>query len=410
MTVPHNSAPDAPNDTANDSSLGGDLVSRGATDADVRVDFVHRVRFTRDVFDPSNSTLADVLDPAGRGPGTSRLLVAIDDGLRGAWPDLEAAVNAYAKAHADRMPAPATTMVVPGGEACKNDMVTVDRVVEAVDRHRICRRSYILAIGGGAMLDAVGFASTIAHRGVRLVRIPTTTLAQDDAAMGVKNGVNRFGKKNFVGAFAPPWAVVNDERFLETLSDADFRNGFSEAVKIALLRDPALLARMERDAERICARDLAAAMPIVRRSAELHLRHITRGGDPFETREARPLDYGHWSAHKLESMTKFALSHGAAVGIGVALDTLYAALEGRLPRADADRTIDVQRRLGITMWHPALDDVDALVRGLEEFREHLGGRLTITLLRGIGQSDDVHTMDASTLRAAVAELRRVAAR
>ena len=405
--MPHPARP-SPIPTENASTArvdGGDLSLRGAADERFTIDFVHRVRFTRDLFDPVNPTLVEALDPARRGRGPSRLVTVIDDGVASAWPGLGERVSAYAKAHAERVPPPEATLVVRGGESTKNDHATVDAVIEAVDRHRICRQSYILAIGGGAMLDAVGFAAATAHRGVRLVRVPTTTLAQDDAAMGVKNGINRKGKKNFVGAFAPPWAVLNDERFLTTLPASEFRAGFSEAVKIALLRDPALFEAMERDADAIRGLDLRAAMPIVRRSAELHLNHITRGGDPFEIREARPLDYGHWAAHRLESLTNFALGHGAAVGVGVALDTMYALLEGRLAAGAAERTIALLRRLGIATWHEALGEVDSVLRGLEEFREHLGGRLTITLLRDIGVADEVHELDAALLRAAIERLR-----
>lgn len=374
-------------------------------DSPLAVHFVHRVRFTRDLFNPENPTLADAIDPARAGRGPGRLLVAIDSGIDAARPTLLDEFRRYADAHADRMPSPVGSVVVSGGESCKNDPQLVDSLLAAIDRERICRQSFIVAIGGGAVLDAVGFAAAVGHRGVRLVRVPTTTLAQDDAAMGVKNGVNRFGKKNFVGCFAPPWAVLCDARLLETLSDRDWRDGFSEAVKIALLRDPALFAAMERDAAAIRGRDASAAMPVIRRSAHLHLAHILTGGDPFETREARPLDYGHWSAHRLESMTGFALSHGAAVGIGVALDTLYASLEGRFPQSDAERTISLLRDLGLELWHPALEDPEALLRGLEEFREHLGGRLTVTLLEGIGRPIDVHALDRRVVRDAIGRLR-----
>jgi 3-dehydroquinate synthase len=395
----------APTPSAGSPPVDGDLTATGQVNEAFAVDFVHRVRFTRDLLDPANPVLADALDPHRRGRGPSRMITVIDDGVDRAWPGLAQRVAAYAAAHAERVPMPEASIVVRGGEPTKNDGLTVDAVIEAVDHHRICRQSFVLAIGGGAMLDAVGFAAATAHRGVRLVRVPTTTLAQDDAAMGVKNGINRKGKKNFVGAFAPPWAVLNDERFLETLAIEEFRAGFSEAVKIALLRDPGLFLHMERDADAIRERDIAGSMPIIRRSAELHLRHIARGGDPFEVKEARPLDYGHWAAHRLESMTNFALGHGAAVGVGVALDTIYAALEGRLAQADADRTISLLHRLGIATWHPAMADAETLLRGLEEFREHLGGRLTITLLRGIGAADEVHSLDAGIIRQAIARLR-----
>jgi len=240
------------------------------------------------------------------------------------------------------------------------------------------------------------------------VRVPTTVLAQDDAAMGVKNGINWNGKKNFLGSFAPPWAVLNDEDLLATLPDDEWRCGFSEAVKIALLRDPAYFDRLERDAEAIRGRDREASSHAIRRSAELHLRHVTRGGDPFEIRTARPLDYGHWSAHRLEQMTGFAVGHGAAVGVGVALDTVYAAIEGRLARDVADRTLRTLARLGIPTFHPALLDADALLGGLEEFREHLGGRLTVTLLRDVGVAEDVHSLDPRVIRAAIGELRSAA--
>lgn len=379
-----------------------DRLARGDNRCDIA--FTHRVRFTRGLFEPTNPTLVDAIDPNRTGGGTPRLLLALDAGLAAARPGVAEAFAAYASAHAARMPMPAATLLIPGGEACKNDPSVVDALLEAVERERICRRSAMVAIGGGAVLDVVGFAAAIAHRGVRLLRVPTTTLAQDDAAMGVKNGVNRFGKKNFVGAFAVPWAVLCDETLLETLPDAHYRDGFSEAVKIALLRDPALFAALEAGADAIRRRDAAVAMPIVRRSAHLHLKHILEGGDPFESREARPLDYGHWSAHRLESLTRFELSHGAAVGIGVALDTAYAAIEGRLPERDAERTLRLLRALGIATWHAALADVGTLLAGLEEFREHLGGRLTVTLLEGIGRPVDVHALDRDTLRRAIDRL------
>jgi 3-dehydroquinate synthase len=328
-------------------------------------------------------------------------VVFVDDGVLAARPGLEAEVRA-ALAREQSLPELAELVPVPGGERAKQDMDTADAVVEAVDRHRIDRQSYVLAIGGGAVLDAVGFGAAIAHRGVRLVRFPTTTLGQGDAGMAVKNGVNRFGKKNFVGAFAVPHAVVCDEDFLTTSPEWSWCGGFSEAVKIALLRDAGLFAAMERDAAAIRARDMSAAMPVIRRSAELHWRHIALGGDPFETRSARPLDYGHWLAHRLEGLTKGELPHGQAVAIGVAVDTAYSVHAGLMAPADAHRVIALLRALGLPTSHELLRDHASVLRGVEEFREHLGGRLTITLLRGIGDPVDVHQLDGARLADAVA--------
>lgn len=367
-------------------------------DVPLQVPFRHRVLFTRGAFAPGNAVLRSVLSGNG---ARGRAIAFVDDGVLRAAPGLETSLRAAFAAHPD-MPELALVAAVPGGEACKQDMAVVDRVLDAVEAHRIDRQSFVVAIGGGAVLDAVGFGAAIAHRGVRLVRLPTTTLAQGDAGMAVKNGVNRFGKKNFVGSFAVPHAVVCDEDLLATSPDWSWCGGFSEAVKIALLRDADLFVALERDAPAIRRRDMAAAMPIIRRSAELHWRHIALGGDPFETRSARPLDYGHWLAHRLEGLTGGELPHGQAVSIGVAVDTAYSACVGLLPAPEAKRVIALLRALGLPTSHELLHDRAAVLRGLEEFREHLGGRLTITLLRGIGASVDVHEIDGERLADAVA--------
>jgi 3-dehydroquinate synthase len=299
---------------------------------------------------------------------------------------------------------PELTLVeaVPGGEQAKQSMSVVDRVVRVVDEHGIDRQSFVMAIGGGAVLDAVGFGASIAHRGVRLLRLPTTTLAQDDAGMAVKNGINLGSKKNFIGSFTLPHAVICDTNFLQSTPDWSWCGGFSEAVKIALLRDPELFNRIERDAVAIARRSMDAALPVITRSAELHYRHIMSGGDPFETHSARPLDFGHWLAHRLEGMTNGTLPHGQAVAIGVAIDTLYSECAGLMPTPEARRVIAVLRALDLPVTHPLLANLDGIVAGLTEFREHLGGQLTITLLRGIGDPVDVHSIDPAILGAAIA--------
>jgi 3-dehydroquinate synthase len=361
------------------------------------------VRFTRGSLDAANPALRDLLveDDA---IASRRAVVLIDEGVASAHHGIEAQLHAYAAAYAGGLPAIVDIRIVAGGEASKLDMHVADLTVDLVERHRIDRKSFVIAIGGGAMLDAVGYGAAIAHRGVRLVRMPTTVLAQDDAAMGVKNGVNRFGKKNFVGTFAVPYGVLCDEALLATLAPAVFRSGFSEAVKIALLRDPALFTLLERDASRIAACDIDAASPVIRRSAELHLAHIVDGGDPFETHEARPLDFGHWSAHRLESMSSYTLSHGDAVALGLLLDCRYSNLKGWLADEAYGRIHSCIAALGLPLRHTLFNEIDTLLRGLEEFREHLGGRLTVTMLRDIGRGFEVHELDHSLVRRAAAEL------
>lgn len=378
-------------------------------DARFGVDQVHRIRFTIDALDPGNPVLREAIAADGA-TAPRRAIAFIDAGVAAADGGVGDRLVAYAAAHRDRIDLVAAPEIVTGGEAAKSDWSVYERVLAAIERHRICRQSFVVAIGGGAMLDAVGFAAATAHRGVRLVRLPTTTLGQDDAGIGVKNGINAFGKKNFIGAFGVPWAVINDSRFLETLSDADWRAGISEAVKVALLKDVAFYEAIAEAAPQLRRRDEAALIPIVRRSAELHLAHIAEGGDPFEMLAARPLDFGHWAAHRLESMTDHRLRHGEAVAIGIALDCVYAARTGLLAETACAAILDVLEAIGLPIWDEAMADAAALLKGLEEFREHLGGAMTITMLRAPGDPLDLHEIDRAAMAAAIEALRDRAAR
>ncbi|MBX3443486.1 MAG: 3-dehydroquinate synthase [Planctomyces sp.] len=378
------------------------MTASDAIDIPFSVPCVHRLRFTRNVFRQDAKVLADLLEPSGAAP--ARVQFWLDSHVAEAQPQLRRRIRAFLKAHGDRCVMPGNIQIVPGGEDVKNEIHLLERMLKCMHAAELDRRSYVVVIGGGAVLDAVGFAAAIAHRGIRLIRLPTTTLSQADSGVGVKNSVNLFRKKNWVGTFAVPWAVVNDAALLETLPDRDFRCGFSEAVKVTLLKDPAGFEEVSRLADRIRRRDWSAADPVIRRSARLHLDHITRGGDPFEALEARPLDFGHWSAHKLEVLSQFQLRHGEAVSIGVAIDVAYSALAHGLPDADAERILNCLTRLGLPLQNPALDDPQPLFDGLEEFRQHLGGRLTVTMLEGIGRPVDVHEIDLGAMREAMSRV------
>jgi 3-dehydroquinate synthase len=150
---------------------------------------------------------------------------------------------------------------------------------------------------------------------------------------------------------------------------------------------------------------------MIRRSAVAHLEHIATSGDPFELGSARPLDYGHWAAHKLESLTAHALRHGEAVAIGMALDARYACEVGMLEDQALERIARLLRRLGLPLWHPALSMRDergrlSILMGLEEFREHLGGELTVRMLSDLGRSADVGRIDTDAMERAIAWLKR----
>jgi len=376
-----------------------DLNETDSFDLPFAVPFVHRLRFTRDVFGADRDTLLSLLSPSGDQP--ARVQFWIDETVLAANEWIRDAAESLVAEHPDRVRRASNVQVVPGGEEVKNDIHILERMLKVMNTADLDRRSYVVAIGGGAMLDAVGFAAAIAHRGIRIVRLPTTTLAQADSGVGVKNGVNLFGKKNWVGSFAVPWGVVNDAKLLETLSPRDFRCGFAEAVKVSLLKDPGFFDQICLAADRIVKRDADATFPIIKASARWHLQHITRGGDPFEAEEARPLDFGHWSAHKLESISQFRLRHGEAVAIGVAIDSIYSSLVHGLPTADAHRIVNCLRQLGFTFDAPELQDTDVLFKGLEEFRQHLGGRLTVTMLEEVGKPINVHAIHEDRMREAI---------
>ena len=371
----------------------------GMVDMPFSVPFFHRLRFTRDVFGADEQVLLDLLERSGE--AAPRVQFWVDECLFDARPDLKQRINGFFARHENRIQKTGNVQVVPGGEITKNDIHILERMLKVFHAANLDRRSYVVVIGGGAVLDAVGFAVAIAHRGLRLVRLPTTTLGQADSGVGVKNSVNLFNKKNWLGTFAVPWGVINDTALLETLSDRDFVCGFSEAVKVSLLKDPDMFRRLCETATAIRRREPAASQTMIRESAEWHLQHITRGGDPFEMNEARPLDYGHWSGHKLEPMTNFKLRHGEAVAIGVAIDTVYSSLVHGLPASDAQRVLDCLAALGFTLHDPAMDNADVLFEGMEEFRQHLGGRLTLTMLAAVGKPIDVHEVDASKMREAI---------
>lgn len=370
----------------------------------VEVRFEYPVVFTHGMFEAGNDALAWCLARAGA--GRHRAFFVVDDGVARAWPGIAWTIASYAATHDDVLELVGTPLVVPGGEAVKNDPQIVASLQDRFGALRLDRHAFVVIVGGGAVLDAVGYAAATTHRGLRVIRAPTTVLAQNDAGIGVKNGVNARGIKNYLGTFAPPHAVVNDDAWLTTLHARDRRAGIAEAVKVGLIRDTAFFEWIERNADALAAFEPVATHTMIRRCAELHLDHIRSGGDPFESGSKRPLDFGHWAAHKLERMSAHALRHGEAVAIGIALDVCYAARTGLLAPELAVRVCESLERLGLPIFHPCLEERDEggrlrVADGLEEFREHLGGSLTVTALQAIGRACEIHAVDLDVIDACV---------
>jgi 3-dehydroquinate synthetase len=373
-----------------------------------QVSYELQVQFTQNVFEPTNLVLKTILDQGNDG-WPHKVIVILDEALARTQADLSRRIEAYFETHSEELHLVCAPIVIEGGERTKNSYFHVSEIHSRLDRYHIDRHSYVIGVGGGALLDVVGLAAATAHRGVRHVRIPTTTLSQADSGVGVKNGINAFGKKNFIGTFAPPHAVINDFDLLASLSPRDKRAGYIEAVKVALIRDKQFFESIERDAARLSEFEPAAMQELIYRCAELHVNHIATAGDPFEFGSARPLDFGHWSAHKLEQLSEYKIRHGEAVAVGIALDTIYSQKIGLLDEPSAARVLHLLEALGFELYanellHEGSEGSLLVLSGLEEFREHLGGELTITLLNAIGKGIEVHEMRLPMVVEAIHEL------
>lgn len=377
----------------------------GVLSADFTLRYQYDIHFTKHLFSEENPLVRQFFESADTKGHTPKILFMIDQGVLDHHPDLKQQISDYFQT------IPGVQLIedmfsFPGGEIIKNEPQHLDKMLQVIDQYGIDRHSIVAAIGGGALLDAAGYAAAISHRGVRHIRIPTTVLSQNDSGIGVKNGVNYFNKKNYLGSFAPPLSVWIDQHFLTTLEERDLRSGISEAIKVALIRDKTFFEWLEKNSTRLARFEEEVMQYQIKECARLHLNHITGSGDPFERGSARPLDFGHWAAHKLEDLTDYSIRHGEAVAIGIALDTTYSRLMGTITEKELNRTLQLFRTLGFDIFHEALmeDDCAPLFQGLNEFREHLGGRLTITLLEGIGKGVEVHEIDHDKMKEALHRL------
>ena len=229
-------------------------------DLDIPITFKHRICFAKNVLDIHNPVLGELF-PTGE---EAKLIVFIENEILNHFPEIESELSDWLSAQ----PQLSLTVVVKaeGGEYCKRSELVCREVMDAIELHKIDRHSYVWVIGGGAFLDVVGFAAATAHRGIRLVRFPTTTLSQDDSGVGVKNGINLYQKKNFLGTFAVPYAVVNDFRFLYTQPPQLCRDGLVEAVKVALVKDPEFFSWIEEHLSELSALTPAILEECVTRS------------------------------------------------------------------------------------------------------------------------------------------------
>ena len=271
------------------------------------------------------------------------------------------------------------------------------------------RDTCLVALGGGVALDLAGFVAATYLRGIPHVLVPTTLLAQVDAAFGGKTGVNTPAGKNLVGAFHFPEAVLVDPDLLRTLPRTEWLGGLAEVVKHAVVGDPALFCRLERNAERLCSPgtlDPAA----LRRAAAVKLDVVA--DDPFEHDRRAVLNFGHTVAHALEAASGHAVPHGFAVAVGMAVESDVAVASCGFPAAERDRLLALLERLGLPT--AARLPFARLRRYLAIDKKNRAGAVRLALPRRIGRMAGARsgwtlTVDPAVLQAAW-ERRRAEAR
>ena len=268
----------------------------------------------------------------------------------------------------------------------------VRRITQAAEGLGLGPRDRILVIGGGTVMDIVGYAAYLYRGDTPYVRLPTTLVGMIDAGIGLKVGINAHGHKNLMGAYHPPLACVCDTSFLRTLAPDELRCGLAEAVKIAMVCDSALFGLIEeRHADLFSGADTAEARAILDGSIGTMLRQLE--ANPFEDELRRLPDFGHEFGHMLESLSRFRLRHGEAVSIGMALSSCLAASAGYLSPRDLDRLLDLLVASGLPIIDPVCDPDVLWTKLLDEVIPHKGGRLHLVVPRAVGVGDFIDSID-----------------
>ncbi|HUO81266.1 MAG TPA: 3-dehydroquinate synthase [Gammaproteobacteria bacterium] len=272
-------------------------------------------------------------------------------------------------------------LVLPRGEASKT-LDTAARIIDALAAHHCQRDSAVIALGGGVVGDLAGFAAACFQRGIAWLQVPTTLLAQVDASVGGKTGVNHAGIKNLIGAFHQPVAVVADTDTLATLDLRELRAGLAEVIKHGVILDPVFFAWLEDNVGRLLGRDPDALAHAIRRSCEIKAAVVA--GDERELGRRALLNLGHSFGHAIESVSGFGeWLHGEAVAAGIAMAARMSRAMGLLDDAGCERIIALLSAAGLPAGATALD-AGRLRAAMATDKKQRGGRLRLVLIDAIG--------------------------
>lgn len=272
-------------------------------------------------------------------------------------------------------------VVVPDGERAKT-IVVLGRLLRAIARSGASRDSCVIALGGGTVGDLAGFAAGIYARGIPVIQVPTTLLAQVDAAIGGKTGVDLPEGKNLAGIFHHPAAVLADVSVLRTLSDRQFRSGLAEVVKYGVIRSPRLYALLERNIAGILRRDPGILARIVAECARIKADVVSR--DEHESGLRMILNFGHTIGHAVESVSRYRLLHGEAVAIGMVAASRISLSRGLCSRDVPERISGLLGKLGLPVRVPAGLCTGDIMEVMKRDKKKRGNRLRFILTRHIG--------------------------
>jgi 3-dehydroquinate synthase len=314
--------------------------------------------------------------------------------------------QAVADLHLDKLRPflPASTLVLtfPPGEARKS-LDQAREFYERLGRAQVERSGVIVTFGGGVAADLGGFVAGTWLRGVRLIHVPTTTLACVDASVGGKTAVNLPAGKNLVGVFHQPMMVIVDTDFLDTLPERDFVAGLAESVKQALVRNRAFFEWQEAQTAPLRARDANVTAELIARGCAIKAEIV--GQDERETGLRAIFNYGHTIGHALEHLLEYELRHGECVALGMLAENELACARGILARADADRIRDLLTRLGLPGHVPRPVDPADVLRLCRLDKKTVGGALQFVLIRGIGEPVRVADVTGAEIAAALDAIR-----
>lgn len=282
------------------------------------------------------------------------------------------------------------TLTFPPGEQSKSRDSWARLTDELLER-RFGRDSGLIALGGGVTGDLAGFVAATYMRGIPYLQVPTTLLAMLDASVGGKTGVDTPQGKNLIGAFHPPAAVIADPLTLRPLPERDYRAGLAEAVKHGLVADGAYFEWMEAEAPALTRRDPTAVARLIRRSVEIKAEVV--GRDEREAGRRSILNAGHTVAHALEQVTRYQLSHGEAVALGLIVECQLAERLGIAPAGVRRRISSLLARLGLPLHLPRGVDSDALLAGMASDKKNRGAQIRFALASGVGH---IHEVDGWT--------------